>query len=121
MTVEVMYPGYHLGTGAEIEDAMARGLPLAVDVSHLWIQRCAGVLSRRTWRRLRGYDHVTEVHLSDNDGRHDLHRPVSSASFGLGWALERGSGGVPVVLECRFHRLSESERAAQVEVCGGVA
>lgn len=119
VTVEVMYPGYHLGTGREIEMAMERRLPLAVDVSHLWIQRSAGVLSRRTWRRIRRYGRVTEIHLSDNDGRRDLHRPVTADTFGLGWARDRADDGIPVVLECRFHHLDDATRAAQVELCGG--
>src|SRR5258706_789901 len=37
--VEVMYPGYELGAGDEVERAMDAQLPLAVDVSHVFIQR----------------------------------------------------------------------------------
>src|SRR5688572_20352587 len=36
--LETMYPGYALGEGDELEWAMARRLPLAVDVSHLYMQ-----------------------------------------------------------------------------------
>ncbi|HLL25487.1 MAG TPA: hypothetical protein VK427_25295, partial [Kofleriaceae bacterium] len=37
--LEVMYPGHALGTGAEVERAMDDGVMLAVDVSHVHIQR----------------------------------------------------------------------------------
>src|SRR6188508_3392374 len=50
--LEVMYPGYALGTGDEVERAMADALPLAVDVSHVHIQRAQGVMQDRVWRRL---------------------------------------------------------------------
>src|SRR5450432_961118 len=36
--LEVMYPGYALGTGDEVEAAMADGIALAVDISHVYLQ-----------------------------------------------------------------------------------
>lgn len=111
--LETMYPGYVLGTGEQIERAMALGVPLAVDVSHLWIQRCAGVLGPATWARLQAYPHVVEVHLSANDGRADQHRPIQSDTFGLDWARQRRE---PTIVECYLHRLDDGARRRQLDL-----
>jgi hypothetical protein len=111
---EVMYPGYALGCGDDVERAMALGLRLAVDVSHVLIQLHSGVMTAATWTRLQSYARVAELHVSDNDGRRDLHRPLTARSFGIGWARERAADGVPLVLECYMHKLSTDERAQQI-------
>jgi hypothetical protein len=113
--LEVMYPGHALGTGEAVERAMTIGLRLAVDVSHVFLQLSAGAMGAATWRRLREYDLVDEVHVSDNDGRRDSHRPIDARSFGLAWAVERARAGVPAILECYMHRLSRDERRRQVD------
>lgn len=119
--LETMYPGWALGDGAAIELAMARGLALAVDVSHLHIQREHGLVGDATLARILDYDRIAEVHVSANDGRRDLHRPLTATSFGLAWARARLAAGTPVILECYFHRLSEAERRAQIELVRGEA
>jgi sugar phosphate isomerase/epimerase len=113
---ETMYPGYRLGNGEEIERAMDEGLSLAVDVSHVHIQRSSGAMTPDTWRRLQRYAAIAELHVSDNSGRIDSHRPLTLATFGLGWAKERASTGIPLVLECYMHRLCDTERRNQVEL-----
>lgn len=118
--LETMYPGWGLGDGTALARAMAQGLPLAVDVSHLFIQRAHGVLDDATLARVLDYDHIAEVHVSANDGRHDQHRPLAPDSFGLAWARARLAAGTPVILECYFHELSPSARQRQIElVLGG--
>jgi len=122
--LETMYPGYLLGTGDEIRDAMRLGVPLAVDVSHVFIQLRAGVMDEATWRSLERYDRVEEVHVSANDGTRDAHAPIGAATFGLAWAREKLRAGVPVVLECYMHRLGAAERRRQIDWMlgeGGVA
>jgi hypothetical protein len=114
--LETMYPGYQLGTGAELEDAMTRRLPLAVDVSHIFLQRCADVITDDTWRRLQDYDRVVEVHVSANKGRTDSHEPIDASTFGLGWARARLASGTPTVLESYFHRLGRDTRLRQIEL-----
>jgi sugar phosphate isomerase/epimerase len=111
-----MYPGYRLGTGVELERAMELGVRLAVDVSHLFIQQTAGVLEDRTLRRVLASAHIVEVHVSQNDGRHDSHRPLRRDSFELGWARERLQHGVPVIYEAYLHVVSEPSRRAQLEL-----
>jgi sugar phosphate isomerase/epimerase len=119
LVLETMYPSYALGSGDELERAMALHVPLAVDVSHLFIQRTQGVLSEATLRRVLDYDNVHEVHVSANDGRRDLHAPLTPRTFGLEWAHERERTGVPLILECYFHRLSLGERARQLALVRG--
>jgi hypothetical protein len=114
--LETMYPGYRLGTGVELERAMELGVRLAVDVSHLFIQQTAGVLEDRTLRRVLASAHIVEVHVSQNDGRHDSHRPLRRDSFELGWARERLQHGVPVIYEAYLHVVSEPSRRAQLEL-----
>lgn len=113
--LETMYPGYRLGTGAELARAMDLGVRLAVDVSHLFIQRTAGVLDDGTLRRLLAYPRVAEVHVSQNDGRHDSHRLLRGDVFGLAWAVERERAGVPLVYEAYLHQASDDARRAQLE------
>lgn len=117
--LETMYPGYALADGAALEAAMTRGLALAVDVSHLYIQRTQGVLGDATLARILDYDRIAEVHVSANDGRRDLHAPLTETSFGLAWARERRAAGVPTILECYFHRLLLDERRAQIDLVYG--
>jgi hypothetical protein len=117
--LEVMYPGFALGSGAEALAAMDARLPLAVDVSHVFIQRTQGAMDDRVWRRLADYDGIVEVHVSANGGRHDTHRPLAEDTFGLGWARARLRAGMPVVLECYMHRLTDSERRRQLDMIRG--
>ncbi len=111
--LEVMYPGYALGTGDEVERAMDEGLALAVDVSHVFLQLAQGAMLARTWQRLQRYDRIAEVHVSANLGRADSHRPLAPSTFGLGWAVERVAE-LPVILECYMHKLSEQQRFDQL-------
>ena len=113
--LETMYPGYFLGHGAELDRAMKRGLWLAVDVSHVFIQLERGALDRAAWRRLAEYPHIAEIHVSHNAGRHDTHSPITADTFGLSWARERASDGIPLILESYFHNLSDVERKRQLD------
>jgi hypothetical protein len=116
--LETMYPGYCLGTRNEILWAMAVGLNLAVDVSHIYIQLCQGSLDRSTWQKLQNYPNIGEFHISANNGRGDIHQPITSETFGLDWILDRTNGvrDLPVILECYMHRLSFAERQEQVKL-----
>lgn len=111
---EIMYPGHWLGTGAEIAMAMTLRLPLAVDISHVAIQRATGVLSNDVHRRLMDYDLVPEIHVSQNKGARDCHAPLDDTTNGLAWARERAADGVPLILECYMHKLSTSQRVDQI-------
>jgi hypothetical protein len=112
--IEVMFPGYALGSGAEFRRAMDAGMRLAVDVSHLYIQLMSGSATRQDVAALMEYDHVAEIHVSHNDGTRDSHQPLSAATYGLAWARERSD--VPAVFEGYLHRLSDHQRRTQVEL-----
>lgn len=112
--LEVMYPGYALGTGDAVERAMDDGIVLAVDISHVFLQLARGAMHDRTWHRLQTYERVAEVHVSANQGRADSHQPLTSETFGLAWARERIADAAPVVLECYMHKLSEQQRHDQL-------
>jgi hypothetical protein len=114
--LETMYPGEALGTGPELERAMAERRRLAVDISHVFIQHEQGVISARTWRLLMDYEHIVEVHASANDGRKDLHRPLTQDTFGLAWARARTRAGTPLVYESYLHKLDDDTRKRQIDL-----
>lgn len=119
-TLETMYPGYLLGNGDELVWAMERKLPLAVDVSHLAIEREAGVLSDEVLARVLEYDRIEEVHVSRSVKMRDAHAPIDASTFGLEWVRARLRAGTLVVLECYMHKLSREERRRQIDwVRGG--
>jgi hypothetical protein len=113
--VELMPPGWILSDEGSIDAAMAAGLRLAVDVSHLHILRAAGRLSEAGERRVMDYAHIAELHVSDNDGRLDLHRPTTRESYGVGWARERKSAETPMILESYLHALNNDARKTLLE------
>lgn len=117
--IEVMYPGELLGEGPSVEAAMEAGLRLAIDVSHVYIQREQGAMSAQTWERLQDYERVSEIHVSANDGRRDRHQPIARDTFGLDWARARAACGTPIVLEAYFHQLNEDQRRVQVALVRG--
>lgn len=118
--LETMYPGYVLGCGDELELAMDLGLRLAVDVSHLHLQRAAGVLPASVERRLREYPRVEEIHVSANDGRSDRHALLQPDTPGLDWARAR-LADLPVVLESYWHRIDFDAQRRQIDLLRGVA
>jgi hypothetical protein len=117
--LETMYPGYCLGCGEELSWAMDLGLKLAVDVSHIHIQLCQGVLDESVWHRLQAYDRIGELHVSANNGLADIHQALTKETFGLDWVRDRSSDGTPVILECYMHRLSDVQRREQIELVIG--
>lgn len=112
--LETMYPGYCLGHGLDLQWAMDVGLGLVVDVSHIYMQRCQGVLEAAVWKRLQRYDPIGELHLSANPGTVDSHQPVTAQTYGLSWLRERARDGTPVVVECYMHQLTPVQRHEQV-------
>jgi hypothetical protein len=116
--LETMYPGHGLGSSEEILWAMAVGLNLAVDVSHIYIQLCQGSLDRSTWHKLQNYPHIGEFHISANNGKGDIHQPITNETFGLDWLRDRinVTQDIPVILECYMHHLYLRERQEQIEL-----
>ena len=115
LLVETMYPGYALGTGDDLDDAMDHSVRLAIDIAHLSIQREAGVLSDTTLERLLRYPHTGEVHVSRSNRGRDTHSPLRCDTPLLGWAKEQ-IDVAPVVVESYWHRLSEAQQIAQLNL-----
>ena len=114
--LEIMPPRHRLGDDAELCDAMARGLRLALDLSHLAIQREQDRITAHTLRRLLAYPLVAEVHISRSDGLRDRHLPLTPRTYGLGFAREWLRAGRPLILEAYMHALSVRERAQQLDL-----
>ncbi|MCO7223024.1 hypothetical protein [Pleionea sp. CnH1-48] len=114
--LEVMYPGYWLGCFEEIQMAMSLNKPLAIDVSHLYIQLNAGVITQEQINRIYDYHKVSEIHVSSNNGKRDNHMPIDQSTYGLDWSRERAKDGIPVVLECYMHKLSHEQRTQQINL-----
>lgn len=115
-TVETMYPGYAVSTGADIERLMANGILLAVDISHLNIMRTADLISKSQLDKLLNYDQISEVHVSHNEGIHDTHSPLRKDSYMLDWAREKYASGTTTILESYFHKVPTAERLLQIEM-----
>jgi len=89
-------PAASSGRG-EIKDAMAAALPLAVDISHVYIQRAQGAMSERTWHRPAGLSTHRPRCTSRRTTPRDSHQPLAataSAWRGLASARHRRSRGV---------------------------
>jgi len=99
----------------DVRTTDGREFTLAVDVSHVYLQRMQGAMTDATWHRLRDYGRIAEVHVAANQGRADSHQPLSAQTFGLDWARERVRDQ-PVILECYMHRLSDDRRRQQLEL-----
>jgi hypothetical protein len=115
VVLETMYPGYAaMANGDQLAAAMDAGRWLAVDVAHLEIQRYRGVLCDAMLQRLLDYPHVAEVHVSTSREARDTHAQLTDDTWGIDWAKEKLTAGMPVILECYMHKLSHEERLEQV-------
>lgn len=114
-TLETMYPNYFLGSGSEIEMAMSLKIKLAVDISHIYIQKYNNLISDKVWKKLQNYENIKEIHVSSNLGKFDSHFEISKKSYELNWAIER-SKDIPIILECYMHKLSENDRLKQIKL-----
>ncbi len=115
LLVETMYPGYLLGSAAELNDAMDAELRLCVDIAHLSIVHSAGLLDAATCARLLAYPRIEEVHISRSRGGRDTHSPITTDTPWLGWAQER-IADLPVVLESYWHRTPSEQQRQQLNM-----
>lgn len=83
--------GYHLSTPAEVWAFCARAAavgwhdPLLIDVSHLLIGWSGGSWSERDILELLSDAPSKELHVSTNDGRRDIHQPLSFDDRAWSW------------------------------------
>lgn len=75
--------GYFLSTPTEVWDfvSWAKSIgweqPLVLDASHLFIGWSGGTWTDDDVMNLLDYGPADEIHISENDGRRDLHRPLT--------------------------------------------
>lgn len=97
--------GYHLATPQEVFDfcqwAEARGWekPLLVDASHLHIGYQSGQWADTDIIALLESRWVSELHLSENDGRTDSHRPLTGDHVVHQWVAAADMSRVPLVVD----------------------
>ncbi len=112
--LEVMYPEYLLGNSEEIEIAMLLRKRLAIDISHLYIQKTQGILDEFILKKLLNYDLIEEIHISQNGGRFDSHKSITKDCPFLDWVGERKDVEVKVY-ESYLHKLSFDDRRGQID------
>jgi len=112
--LEVMYPGYLLGNGKEIEKAINLNKRLAVDISHLFILESQKVIEKSTISKLLDYHNIAEIHISQNAGIYDSHKPIDKNTPYLDWVKSRKD--VPLVYESYLHKLNFEERIRQIDL-----
>ncbi len=75
--------GYFLSTPGEVWDfvtwaqSIGWNQPLVLDASHLYIGWSGGTWTDDDVMNLLDYGPADEIHISENDGRRDLHRPLT--------------------------------------------
>ncbi len=88
-------------------------LKWVLDLSHLNIGR-----DDRIEERLKVIDciadRLSEIHISDNDGQHDLHSRITDKTWWIPWR-ERLPTGIPIVLETRLNHLPTTAIRAEYE------
>lgn len=111
---ECMYPGYWLGSGDQIEKAINLGKRLAVDISHLHIIVNHNLISKFQLNKLLNYDKISEIHISQNNGKYDTHNLITKDAPFLNWVSSRKD--LLWVYESYLHKLSLDERLEQIEI-----
>ena len=86
---------------AETED-----VGLVVDAAHLNIGLTQGRVTMETALRLFSHRRTAEVHVSDNDGVHDIHTPMRPESW-FWSAVHELPSTVPVVIESRVQTVED--------------
>jgi hypothetical protein len=97
--------GYHLSSPGEVFDfamwAEGQGWdrPLLVDVSHLHIGWRSGLWTEADIVELLESRWVAELHLSENDGRTDSHRPLTAGHIVHDWVARADVSCIPLVVD----------------------
>lgn len=89
VAVEGLYPApgdpFLLSTWEEYRWLLERGPGFAIDMSHLHILHCRAPADPGLVRALLASPRCLEVHISDNDGRADQHRPLPDPPDARWW------------------------------------
>ncbi len=110
--VETMYPmlptsaTQNLLDNAEEVTQFCQDAPeikLVIDLAHLNIWHNHSHLAKLQWLKLTP-ERLLEIHISDNDGRHDTHSRITPQTWWVS-QIAQFPVGVPIVLESRLNRL----------------
>lgn len=113
--VETMYPtlpiagkDYLLDNASEVAQFCqdAPQIKLVVDLAHLNIWHHCSDSSKLQWLKLPP-ERLLEIHISDNDGRHDIHSRITQKTWWVSHVAQFPTS-VPFVLESRLNRLPVS-------------
>ena len=113
--VETMYPTlptqrveYLLDNGSEVAQFCqdAPEIKIVLDLAHLNIWHYQSLETKLQWLKLPP-EKLLEIHISDNDGRRDIHGRITQKTW---WVphITQFPPGVPIVLESRLNRLPAS-------------
>ena len=113
--VETMYPTlptsgkqYLLDNASEVAQFChdAPQIKIVVDLAHLNIWQHDGLPAKLQWLKLPS-ERLLEIHISDNDGRQDIHSRITPHTWWVS-QITQFPPGVPIVLESRLNRLPVS-------------
>lgn len=79
-------------------------IKLVIDLAHLNIWQNHTLEAKLQWLQLTP-ERLLEIHISDNDGRHDTHSCVTPQTWWISH-ITQFPVGVPIVLESRLNHLS---------------
>lgn len=79
---------------------------IVVDLAHLNIWHNKSTIAVEQWLGLPS-ERLLEIHISDNDGRQDIHSRITSNTWWVSH-ITQFPAGVPIVLESRLNRLPVS-------------
>ena len=110
LAVETMYPTkrgakFVLDTAESILDFRVHhpDIGLVVDCAHVNIMMHQGVATSSFLRTLLDDEKVVEIHLSENDGIHDHHTPITRNAWF--WGALRSRPDVPIICEGRLNHM----------------
>ncbi|MCP6759952.1 MAG: sugar phosphate isomerase/epimerase [Fischerella sp. CENA71] len=110
--VETMYPTPPISAAQNLLDNASEltqfcqdspQIKIVVDLAHLNIWHDKSLVALNQWLGLPP-ERLLEIHISDNDGRQDIHSRIKDTTWWIPHIAQFPTG-VPVVLESRLNRL----------------
>lgn len=114
--VETMYPTLPNCTQENLldnEEELTRfcqdapEIKIVLDLAHLNIWRHFSNEAKSQWLKITP-DKILEIHISDNDGRQDIHSRITRKTWWVS-QIAQFPTGIPIILESRLNKLSVLE------------
>lgn len=110
LAIETMYPTqrgakFVLDSETEVKifNQMFPEVPYIMDFAHVQIMIQQGTAKPSLIQYLLDLPNLMEIHISENDGVHDHHTPVTRQSYF--WNMLQSRSDIPIVCEGRLNRL----------------